>query len=1096
MPIELQTAHIPISGGVAEGSDELNLTRGQLVAARNVRFTKDGAVQKRAGNVLVSSASDVTGGWGTSGANTGEGRLIANNNRLLWVDGRAIHQYAPGVKLWSTKCVAPKFVGTSRPVASSNKIVESCAQAIGDNSSGRRYRVVAYCEHEDTNTPTWGGSVFGRVFDDATGAEVNTYGGSGAPYTTDNQYQLNFVAGALDLQNVQLTPVGTSHQKFIIATWTDENAASIFARPLDLDTMTWGGIYQPVTDNIILGAANRYDIKPHNSGFAIVYQDNSHLVKAKYCTVAASVVTVAATITLQDLSVGPIAATGFGITPTRSDESSHTHVWATWGYYDGTRIIGVTRPIVISGFSPVGAVTTVKQWAGLTAANLDSVVSSCSIVDDTIGPLNAKLGFTVFSGYSGGNAGSSAVLGHANMCTQFFDLELQLPTTIVVVAGTYFERTKINSTPFFSSGRCFCVMQREPGFHVDNGRINLFGSTTSYPSTSFVANQSSYFVTDIGSGFEDACFFPRQGFMSGMPDTPPPLSTVLLYQLRPVTQYVRSDIPIFTAQVFDAIAQRCSVHMVDLLTDDAFRYQSYSADGGAYISCGVTGYMDSRCFGPCGSPFGSGYITVDVTGGSSVFLTAGTSFVALYEYIDNDGNVQRSPTTSIFTDVSGAIELPYAIHVPYEWMGWDRMNVKTRTGYADSGNGSLVVYGGSSSASMYEIYRIEAPPFFASYWGGLTASTLALPKPTTGQDGKAFVYTQGNVLPDEIPPCAIGMCEYRRRLVLIDHTQRSLRFSKELVPGERAAFVDDLNMDVPFDAVAIHAMDGQLYVFGRNEIGILTGDGPNDTGSGGNFEPVQVISTDLGCINSRSIVKTPGGLMFQSPIGIYLIDRSGQVSFIGAPVMDTLASYPNVRSAIQHPHEPVVMFACNEFEHGGHGVRIVYNYRFDRWSVDDLVDITPILSQAVVGNDLYWLDFSGNVYKEDGTTNLDNGNWVTSSVTFASEKPGGAQTLHRFRCVGLLAKKLSPCDVNISVAYNDSQSYTYSGTFTDASIDSVSNLQFYPKQQLCRSYRVKFTDATPTSGDVQTGAGLSLSGIAVTLGIYGGETRLPANRSM
>jgi len=45
-----------------------------------------------------------------------------------------------------------------------------------------------------------------------------------------------------------------------------------------------------------------------------------------------------------------------------------------------------------------------------------------------------------------------------------------------------------------------------------------------------------------------------------------------------------------------------------------------------------------------------------------------------------------------------------------------------------------------------------------------------------------------------------------------------------------------------------------------------------------------LIPTDTGTINPRSIVLTPMGIMYQSEKGIYLLDRSLQVSYIGADV--------------------------------------------------------------------------------------------------------------------------------------------------------------------------------------------------------------------
>src|SRR5207302_1775315 len=44
------------------------------------------------------------------------------------------------------------------------------------------------------------------------------------------------------------------------------------------------------------------------------------------------------------------------------------------------------------------------------------------------------------------------------------------------------------------------------------------------------------------------------------------------------------------------------------------------------------------------------------------------------------------------------------------------------------------------------------------------------------------------------------------------------------------------------------------------------------------------LASDLGCQSPASVVETPAGLMFRSSKGIYLLDRSLSVQYIGAPV--------------------------------------------------------------------------------------------------------------------------------------------------------------------------------------------------------------------
>ena len=79
-------------------------------------------------------------------------------------------------------------------------------------------------------------------------------------------------------------------------------------------------------------------------------------------------------------------------------------------------------------------------------------------------------------------------------------------------------------------------------------------------------------------------------------------------------------------------------------------------------------------------------------------------------------------------------------------------------------------------------------------------------------------------------------------------------------------------------------MDEKLVIFEDDRIFYLTGSGPNATGQQNNFSDPQLVTSDVGCSNTRSIVQTPKGLMFMSNKGIYLLDRGLSTHYIGAPV--------------------------------------------------------------------------------------------------------------------------------------------------------------------------------------------------------------------
>ena len=1076
MPIQLQTYHVPVSGGVDEGTDPINLPRGRLVSAKNVRFTKDGLAQKRRGHTVLSSTSDATGGWGVTGIQSGEGRLIAGGERLMLADGRALHQYAVnGSKEWATKCLLPRFTGTSKSAASSTKVIAHSAQAIATSTAGREYIVVAYTEFQAP--PTWGGSVFCKILDRETGAEVNTTGAVG---NSDNTCQLN--AGALDCHGIQLVAIGTSTLNRVVAYYSDHSSGLIYYRAIDVDTMAWGAEVVCGVSGLTGSGANRFDAKPLLGGVALVYQDTGYVVKAYKQTFTGTSLTLQSVATIQDLSASPTIATGFGITPNQFADS-YPYVWVSYGYDNSFGVISVARPVDVASWTAIGAApTTLKFYSPSNSAGGDQVSASCSAVDpdDTS---KANIGFSLLTYATNGLSLVNG--GHTALYSDFYSATLTLPSAVTSEPIAYFIRAKIVSTPFKSAGRWFCVIERNSGVHISGATgFNVFGNSAYVGPASTALNEASTFVVDISTRVEDCVFFPRQSYI--LPDG----DTVYGF-IRVVTQYVAPDDPVFVVCVYDSLQRRCSCHVVELSVDDRYRYQSYATAEGDVIAGGLVGYMDVRSFFPCGFPFNSNYITYDE--GAGVALSAGTSAALVWEYIDNDGNVQYSPSSSVL-DLSGK-KLPVDIWFPYGLTGWDAYNSKTLTAGTQTGNMSAVLYAGDTSKSMYEVSRQEITTEVVDGWNGGVSVFLSgvSAQPGTAQDGKQFIYTQGGVLDDVLPPASIGMCEYRGRIICIDHTRRSLRISHVMIPGERPRFSDDITIDVPFDAEALFSHAGVCYVFGAQQIGVFNGYGPNQLGDGEQFPPIEIISHDIGIADSRSIVRTPAGIMFQSSIGMCRLGSNG-VEYVGSAVMDTLTSYPVVTSAVQHPSEPVVLFTVTNGSTAG--ARLVYDYRLDRWSVDDIFGVA-IISQAVFNGSVYLLTYDGTVIFEDDVS-TDAGLWITQELTFASEKPSGAQSQHRFRCVGLLGSRLGNCDVNVGVAYDDAATYEYVQTFqmNDPDSDDV-DVQFYPARQLARSIRVRITDATPTGegfdGGV-TGAGIKVSGIALTAGVYGGINRLDSGK--
>jgi hypothetical protein len=119
-------------------------------------------------------------------------------------------------------------------------------------------------------------------------------------------------------------------------------------------------------------------------------------------------------------------------------------------------------------------------------------------------------------------------------------------------------------------------------------------------------------------------------------------------------------------------------------------------------------------------------------------------------------------------------------------------------------------------------------------------------------------------------------------------------------------------------------MDDKLIIFKENAIFYLSGDGPNNLGQQDSFIEPQLISSDVGCSVTNSVVLTPQGLFFKSNKGIYLLSRSLGLDYLGAPVDDF--NHLSITKADLVAKSDEVRFLTSD------GVCLVYNYFRGLWT--------------------------------------------------------------------------------------------------------------------------------------------------------------------
>lgn len=180
-----------------------------------------------------------------------------------------------------------------------------------------------------------------------------------------------------------------------------------------------------------------------------------------------------------------------------------------------------------------------------------------------------------------------------------------------------------------------------------------------------------------------------------------------------------------------------------------------------------------------------------------------------------------------------------------------------------------------------------------------------------------------------------------------------VKFSKVHEYTKGVAFSDgELELEVPPEGgpvTGLAPLDGRLLIFKESRIYELVGSGPSNTGidaTGGQvspFRPARLVTTDVGCTNQRSIVESPKGVFFQTPKGIYLFARTGQVIYIGAKV--EAFNDQGITAAWSLPNRNEVVFLTDA------GNTLVYDHQFDEWS--SWTDFTGIDATVWKGSLVY-----------------------------------------------------------------------------------------------------------------------------------------------
>jgi hypothetical protein len=494
--------------------------------------------------------------------------------------------------------------------------------------------------------------------------------------------------------------------------------------------------------------------------------------------------------------------------------------------------------------------------------------------------------------------------------------------------------------------------------------------------------------------------------------------------------------------------------------------------------------------------------------GRSLYLTGGCLWQYDGERVSESGFLlYPEGTTNSASNGSGSLTVSatYAYRIYYEWINAQgerersgALPLVVTMGASDDTNTLTIptlTHTGKTDVQIV-VYRTEANPTFdASFYrvSGTDPATASganryVANDTTAdtvsfEDGyadatiitKELDYQSGGELQNIAPPAPAIIGQDGDRVFLADAgATNAVRYSKLYQTGLGVAFTDEwdpISVDrAGGEITAVMPLNDQVIVFKRDRIYAANGDGPNNLGVGA-YAPAREVTSDVGCIDQRSVVRMPDGLMFKSGKGIYLLDDGLRVSYVGADVEAYNAQ--DVTAAVLVSDANQVRFLTSD------GVTLMYDYLFRQWST--WTNHEGAAACLWRGRDSAYCraDALGRVYVEDQTSHSDQGAAIPLVVETSWIKLGALQGYQSVRRMWLLGEYRSEHTVRVHVSRNYKDAPDYSFVWDPASVmnlttwgsdaewgdgawggegSTVYQFPHHLRDMKCESVRFRFTD--------------------------------------
>lgn len=432
--------------------------------------------------------------------------------------------------------------------------------------------------------------------------------------------------------------------------------------------------------------------------------------------------------------------------------------------------------------------------------------------------------------------------------------------------------------------------------------------------------------------------------------------------------------------------------------------------------------------------------------------------------VDKEANSSASNQSLVISNTGSVVVSDYNLHLTEKM---DARNVVYRT----EANGSV----------LYRTSSLQNPLINVK-----DALLWSLVDTTSDQVlvGNDLIYTTGGVIENIAPPASDIFGSFKNRVILIpSENTLTWQFSQQAVPGTPIQFNDIFvkNIDQTGGGItAIGTIDEKLILYKGSHIFFTVGDGPTSTGANDDFIEAQLITTDSGCTNRKSVTRMPLGNMYKSEKGIYLLDRSLVVSYLGQDV----AEFNNIpiTSALLQAELNQVRFSLSS------GVILVYDYLVNQWSVYTNLDA---IDSCIFDSYQAYVRSSGEVYLEDPAVFTDDGEFIQLYFETAWFQFAGIQGFERIYKMLVVGEYESPHTLNVITRTDFKDVDNQNVEIPVLSDPGVYQYRIFTKIQKCESMKIIMYDTQ----EAPYGEGLRLSAITLEVGIKQGLNKMPASKS-